>query len=224
MVPTTIWEAPLVTGTVSLKSLLPDLAPAFNMTPAALYERQRALVRAGWLSSKEGKGPGSGVQATPRSVSLLLISILATDSLSEVQSEVGQFASLRIEADLERSDERERRSSPVPCCPVSEQRKFDRTLETLLSSPVLAARTSRIIAWRGEAQARIDFDEDGDGVAWSSLFGKPRRKQTGLLRIEASLGPSPLVQIANLIPEACVAWWSGYSDEELLEAIELFNL
>ena len=49
----------------SLKSLIPELARALDMTSAALYERQRALVRASLLQQRPGHGPGSGVVATP---------------------------------------------------------------------------------------------------------------------------------------------------------------
>lgn len=69
----------------SLKSLIPKLALALGMTPAAIYERQRALVRAGLIQQRPGHGPGSGVLATPQSVAMLLIAILATDSLSETE-------------------------------------------------------------------------------------------------------------------------------------------
>jgi hypothetical protein len=217
-------DSPAVTNSFSLKSLIPDLAPTFNMTPAALYERQRALVRAGWLTGKEGKGPGSGVQATPRSVSLLLISVLATDSLSEVQAEVGRLASLRIEEELVRSDAGQTRHNSVLECPVSRAQKFDHALESLLRSPTLAGKTSRIIAWRGEAQVRIDFHEEENGISRSSVFGKSSRKSMGLLKIEASIGPGPLVHIANLIPDACLEWWRDYSEEELLEALKPVNI
>ena len=63
----------------SLKGLIPRLAHELGMTPDALYERQRALVRAGLLKGVEGKGPGSGVRATPYATALLLIAVLAAD-------------------------------------------------------------------------------------------------------------------------------------------------
>ncbi len=81
-------------ATVSLKSLIPDLAPAFDLTPAALYERQRALERAGLLKAEGGRGPGSGVRATPQAVAALFTSVLATDSLSEVETEAVMLARL----------------------------------------------------------------------------------------------------------------------------------
>ena len=45
----------------SIKSLLNQLSPILDMSPGAIYERQRALVRLGALRAVPGKGPGSGV-------------------------------------------------------------------------------------------------------------------------------------------------------------------
>jgi hypothetical protein len=209
-------EALFVTSSVSLKSVVQELAPAFNMTPAALYERQRVLVRAGWLSGKEGKGPGSGVHATPHSVSLLLISALATDSLSEVQVEVGRLVTLRIKEELQREASGETVSVAGPWTVFAKERRFDRALESLLKSPTSTGNTSCIIASRGEDHARIDFREEEDGSSRSFVFGgRSSRKSPGLLKIEASLGPYPLIHIANLIPDVCMEWWQEYPSEEM---------
>ena len=204
-----------MTASFSLKSVLPDLAPAFDMSPAALYERQRAMVREGWLSGKAGKGPGSGVQATPQSVALLIVSVLATDSLSEVEAEVRQLASLRI---LEETGRAEVGGVAIPglYSTFSEERRFDRALEALLKSPTLTEKTSRIVVRRGQEQARIDFNEEEDGSLRSFLFGQASpRSPLGLLNIEASLGPQPLVEIASLIPSVCEEWWRDHPDQEL---------
>jgi hypothetical protein len=67
----------------SLKAYIPALARQLGSTPATIYERQRALVRAGLLDQSEGRGPGSGVKATPPSVALLVISALAGDNLAD---------------------------------------------------------------------------------------------------------------------------------------------
>ena len=67
----------------SLKAFTPKLAALLGTPPIALYERQRALVRAGLLELSAGRGPGSGVRLTPRAVAMLLISVLVTGSLSD---------------------------------------------------------------------------------------------------------------------------------------------
>jgi hypothetical protein len=77
----------------SLKAYAPLLASHLGTTPAALYERQRALVRAGLLAQPEGRGPGSGVPVRPYEVALLLIAVLATDSLSDT-SEKARLVSM----------------------------------------------------------------------------------------------------------------------------------
>jgi hypothetical protein len=68
---------------IGLKTFIPQLSKVLEISEIALYERQRALVRAGLLENTEGRGPGSGVRYTPETLATLLISLLATDSLSE---------------------------------------------------------------------------------------------------------------------------------------------
>src|SRR5258708_3677450 len=71
----------------SLKQFIPLMSGAFvNLSESALYERQRALVRAGLLHPVAGRGPGSGVELSPESVAMLLLAVLGTDNLSEVEA------------------------------------------------------------------------------------------------------------------------------------------
>ncbi|PWT86823.1 MAG: hypothetical protein C5B58_00790 [Acidobacteria bacterium] len=83
----------------SLKAYAPLLAWRLGTTPAALYERQRALVRDGILDQSAGRGPGSGVQVGPYPVALLLVAVLATDSLSETAEKVRIFAAAKASAE-----------------------------------------------------------------------------------------------------------------------------
>jgi hypothetical protein len=62
----------------SLKEMAPPIASALDLTDALVYERQRVLFQAGVLEGKAGKGPGSGVRATPENVATLLIAILVS--------------------------------------------------------------------------------------------------------------------------------------------------
>ena len=64
-------------SSLSLNTILPELSGALELTPGKIYERQRQLVKAGLLISKKGMGPGSGVQATPHNVAMVLTTILA---------------------------------------------------------------------------------------------------------------------------------------------------
>jgi hypothetical protein len=81
--------------TTSLKAFIPKLAKALEMNPTALYERQRALIRGGLLETKAGHGPGSGVRLSPESVAMLVISVLATNSLVDVEAKTREGAELR---------------------------------------------------------------------------------------------------------------------------------
>lgn len=72
----------------SLKTYLPRLGTVLRITPAALYERQRALVRLGLLRGDEGRGPGSGVKPSPESLAVLLLALAVTDNLSDMDGRV----------------------------------------------------------------------------------------------------------------------------------------
>jgi hypothetical protein len=80
-----------------LKSFFPLLSPFVSVTPLALYERQRALVNLGVIKSAGGRGPGSGVPLTAENVAAILISLLASDSLSEVDQRVVDLCNARPE-------------------------------------------------------------------------------------------------------------------------------
>jgi hypothetical protein len=66
----------------SLKAFVPELSRLLGTTPAALYERQRALVREKLLEQTEGHGPGSGVKATPLNLARLIIAATASEDLA----------------------------------------------------------------------------------------------------------------------------------------------
>jgi hypothetical protein len=72
----------------SLKSFLPQISGFLSTTPAALYERQRQLVRLGILTAEKGHGPGSGVKLSAESVAALLVALLATDNLSDTDDRI----------------------------------------------------------------------------------------------------------------------------------------
>src|SRR5262245_9780419 len=106
----------------SLKGLIPHLVKSLAITPAAIYERQRALVRVGLLRARPGRGPGSGVPADAKSVATLLISILATGSLSEVEDQTKAVASLK---------------SANGRCKITGKRTFGAALAATLASDAL---------------------------------------------------------------------------------------
>ena len=67
----------------SLKTLLPEVARILGESANVLDQRQRALVREGLLESLPGHGPGSGVRASPESMAVLVIGMVATPIWSE---------------------------------------------------------------------------------------------------------------------------------------------
>jgi hypothetical protein len=103
------------------EGLIPFLSQVLDMTPAALYERQRALVRIGLLDQRPGRGPGSGVPATSQSLATLLISIAATGSLSEVGEMTKLFANLKSETGR---------------CPFTGKKTLAAALTAVLDSPL----------------------------------------------------------------------------------------
>jgi hypothetical protein len=131
----------------SLKGIVSDLAGAVGYTPAALYERQRALGRAGLLQVGTGRGPGSGVRATPRSVALLLISVLATDSLSETVERTKALAAFQSTATGKQ-------------CPVTGKRTFGEALAAILTSRSWNDRWISAVVMRTENQAALVFDSN----------------------------------------------------------------
>jgi hypothetical protein len=92
-------------------------------TPAALYERQRVLVEAGLLQAVAGRGPGTGVRATPQSMAVLLIALLATDSVAETGERTKTVMKLK--------------SHEGPC-PITLQKTFSAALAEILASEELA--------------------------------------------------------------------------------------
>ena len=162
-------------STVSLKGLIPLLARAVDMTPAALYERQRALVRAGLLQSEPGRGPGSGVRSTPDSVALLLIALLATGSLSETEGHTEILAKLK---------------SATKRCPLTGKKTFATALAAALASEDVAKQVRWIEVERGGSKARaiIAFKEEPDKVGVeTSEFGFKDARFESRLSVRATL-------------------------------------
>jgi hypothetical protein len=71
-----------------LKTYLPRLGQVLGISPSALYERQRVLVRLGLLAADKGRGPGSGVRMTGESLAALLLAVAVTDNLSDTDQRV----------------------------------------------------------------------------------------------------------------------------------------
>jgi hypothetical protein len=132
-----------------LKAYLPRLAEIAGSTPASLYERQRALVRLGLLSAQPGRGPGSGVKLSPDSLAIMIISILATENLSEIDKRVLRLCNAR--------------PTPEPTCNVTGGRTLREALTMLLASPSFSREGHRLIGLSVDRprSARISLFERG---------------------------------------------------------------
>jgi hypothetical protein len=146
----------------SLKSLIPTLAKVVELSPAALYERQRALVRGGVLKAKPGRGPGSGVPGTPHAAITLLISILATSSLSEVVDETKRLISLK---------------SVDGTCPVTGKKTFGAALTAILQMRDFFSKTLWVTVERRGDKVSVNIGfRDTAGNVFTSVFGSTRRE------------------------------------------------
>lgn len=165
----------------SLKGYIPALARLLGTTPAALYERQRALVRAGLLASEEGRGPGSGVRTTESSVASLLLSVLSTERLSDAEARTRSIAELQ----------------PLGgnYCPYTRRPSFGKALVYILSATGVVAGVDKISVSRTADRARLHYyDNSGDPKV--SEFVGPNAAEPAISVI-ASLNDRALTQIVD---------------------------
>lgn len=125
---------------ISLKAFCENLAPLLGLSPAALYERQRALIRIGELPEPT-KGRGHGLMATAETVAVLVSAVMVTDNLSETDTRVHQLGKARSR----------------PRCPLTGKTFFADALAAIFASRERASKVSRIRVFRGELAAQIHF-------------------------------------------------------------------
>ena len=165
----------------SLKTYEISLARLLGTTPAALYERQRSLVRAGLLDTGEQrKGPGGGVRTTAESVAILLIGVLSTDSLGEAETRAPDIA------------------DAVPLgggqCTLTGMRSFRDAFAAILTSRAQSARVIEVSVSRTASRATIHYRE-GRTTRTSEFAGFHPAEPA--LRVVASLSSSALRTIAG---------------------------
>jgi hypothetical protein len=174
----------------SLKNYSERLATWLDLTPAALYERQRQLVRLGLISTPAKTGPGAGVRATPENVAVLLLSCMASDSLSEIATRIMKIARLR---------------SQTGRCPLTQATNFGGALKAILSNPATAARVSSVHLLRTFAANIIYEDDeiepgmlpsDPPGTRFSQFGASDNVFELGMA-VSAALYGKFLQQIAN---------------------------
>ncbi|MBR0871395.1 hypothetical protein JQ633_13590 [Bradyrhizobium tropiciagri] len=156
----------------SLKSYAPTLAHYLKLSPNALYERQRALIRSGLLVTIQGRGPGSGVKVSVPSVALLILSVLGTESLAEIDPVVRQLGTARAN---EKS------------CPLTGSIEFGQALEIVLAQTSTARRIAWIKVVRPAQRVELVFSSANRKRTESSSFGTTSPDHNFQMTIKAEL-------------------------------------
>ena len=146
-----LWFGPVMS---SLKSFLMTFGAAVGFTPAALYERQRALVRHGVLKPLAGRGPGSGVELNSHSVATLLVACAASPSLSDLDESIADYCNA---------------PSIDGQCPLTGKKTFVETVQAILEQKALMERVRYIEVTYDFPEAFFDFS-GRPGTMPSSVF------------------------------------------------------
>jgi hypothetical protein len=169
-----------------LKTYLPRLAEIVGSTPASLYERQRALTRLGLLTAQPGRGPGSGIKLSADSVAVMVISLLATENLSDVDGRLvrlcnarvlpGDEAAKRFRAEFAerfrarlRKEDDQASVGAAGTCAVTGAKTFRQAIKTVFADPSFSREGAIGILVEQYRGAAIDFSESG-GERRSTYF------------------------------------------------------
>ncbi|MBR1212053.1 hypothetical protein [Bradyrhizobium sp. JYMT SZCCT0180] len=159
---------------------MPRFSEIVGITPAALYERQRALMRLGLLVAGAGRGPGSGVKLSADSLAVMIISVLATESLSDIDKRMLRLCNAR--------------PSEGEKCAVTGAGTLRQAVATLLADPSFSREGERMLFCGVEdyRKAQIDYFERGSNVRFTVFALKERswpritrsgRIDSGLIRV-----------------------------------------
>ena len=156
----------------SLKAYIPTLAQYLSVSPDALYEKQRTLIRSGLLVPVAGRGPGSGVKVSPVAVSLLTMSVLSTEGLADIDPSVRRLGSARAEKSA---------------CSLSGSIEFGQALEIILAQTSMARRITSINVDRPSLQALVNFQSENRKKQMYSKFGEADQSRIFQLEIKVVL-------------------------------------
>src|SRR5260370_26663386 len=138
------YSCPVIGG---LKAFGPVLASKLGTTPAAIYERQRALIRAHLLPAPIGRGRGNGLPARAETVALMIIALMVTDNLSDTDDRVQKAADAAF--------------APLPGKKTrytfTGAQDFKSALIVILESKEVARDVNSIHLLRGDLSAQIFF-------------------------------------------------------------------
>jgi hypothetical protein len=140
-------------STTGLKAFLPTLARLLgDQSAIALYERQKMLVIEGVLHPVPGRGPGSGVRATPETIAMLLIALLASGSSGPRVRGLAEAITAPPGA-------------PPKPCGLTDATRFVDALARVLSDEALAARVSQIYVTASHRYATVRYGDEPLPVA-----------------------------------------------------------
>src|SRR5258707_11440138 len=115
----------------SLHAHFPAIGRALGITPSALYSLQVAYLRAGLLDVVKGRGPGSGVQASGRTLAKFFIALATNASIKENMADAKAVA------------------KAIPAygvCPLTKAATpFVDALATVLANPALVERVNDVL-------------------------------------------------------------------------------
>jgi hypothetical protein len=166
----------------SLKAALIPLSRVLRISAPTLYGRQQELVNEGLLESIPGKGPGSGVRATPDAIAMLLIAVAGNlnghrpEAIANTEAKFGR-------------------------CPLTGSRTFREALTVVLKSEAPRVFNVRFDA-RGNAY--IDYDipkQEPLGPPETSVFGSfnGESPEPPPLDVAVSIGNKTIQAIATIV-------------------------
>ncbi|MBR0760751.1 hypothetical protein [Bradyrhizobium japonicum] len=177
---------------ISLKAFGPALAEAFSTTPSAIYERQRALVRLGLLPAPIGRGRGNGLPASAEAVAMIIIAMMVTDNLSEMDDRVRRMAA----AEHRRL---QKRGIPKPRCALTGERDFKSALMALLRMTEIPTHLTVEVS-RNYLQSVIRWVDEG--VSCESRFVGGSVGKVSYFTVQAFLGNGALEWIGRSLRHA----------------------
>jgi hypothetical protein len=177
---------------VSLKAFAPVLAATLGTTPAAIYERQRALIRENLLPAPIGRGRGNGLPATAETVAMILIAMMVTDNLSDTDSRVRRLAEAKVNEKRTLGHLKRHKG----CCGLTGKRDFKSALVAILGSEEFHRSGILIRVARNELRAKIMYGRED--LIQETEFGKSTAS-AGNLEVEASIDWPVLESISKAL-------------------------
>lgn len=165
----------------SLKARFPELGRILGETPATLYGWQRALVREGLLESTPGRGPGSGVSASPEAMAQFLIGVCCQATRSENVPLVPGVALANALGGK---------------CVLTGKKTFSEAFSAILADEALASRVYQLTIAANAGGASITFDGSKQTAFWE---GRRRKAPAGIQFSSMIWGPTLLSIVKEVL-------------------------